>query len=274
MKLMKFGNYAFLFVTALGLMFTSCSKNDEPGDEGNGPGNPEVTGSRVSKIVLDFGEGSMETKTFTYDKRGQLLKTSTTWNDGHYKGMDEQTFTRVGNNLVIDHYESEDGKETRETYSCKLNADGYVASLNKPDSETTSFTYKNGYLAGCSTPDEDTYTFTWQDGNLIKSVSEDQTENITYTDKVNNMNIDMLDIYGIEPFDELSAFTSGYFGKGNKNLVKEIYDGDTTRGNSVEYAYEFDKDGQVTGFTLVEKEWWPGNVEVVHASATITYVTQ
>lgn len=271
MKSTRFGNYAFLFVAAFTLVFASCSKDDSPGDGGTGPGNPGSKGKRVSKVVLDYGNGEVETRTFFYNEEGGLEKAALSFYNGHSRSASEQTYTRVNDNLVIDYVEYEGSNNERKTASCKLNAEGYVTSITSPDNETMMFTYRDGYLATCTEPDADTYSFSWQDGNLVKVVSEDDTEIITYTEDINNMNIDMLDFYEVGPFDELSVFTSGYFGKRNKNLVKMISSGNEQVGNSVEYTYKFDREGYVTSFTLIDKEWWTGGNETVHATATVSY---
>lgn len=271
MKLTRFGNYAFLFVAAFTLVFASCSKDDSPGNGGTDPGNPGSKGKRVSKVVLDYGNGEVETRTFFYNEEGVLEKAAQTFYNGHSRSANEQTFTRVNDNLVIDYVGYEGSNNERETASCKLNAEGFVTSVTNKDNETTAFSYRDGYLTGCTEPDGDTYAFTWQGGNLVKVVSADETEEITYTEDINNMNIDMLDLYEVDPFDGLPAFTSGYFGKRNKNLVKKISEGNASVGSSVEYTYKFDKEGYVTSFTLIDKEWWTGGNEAIHATATVTY---
>lgn len=270
--------WSSLSLIAMLLISVSCSK-DEPGlNDKHGSKDDSGTKRLVRTIEIETNREGTEIYTFSYDVEGKLKMVSADWLGSHgiKTGGLKNTYAMVGNNLILDFFSYEGQKVDEEKYTCTLNSSGMVESMTDIDNNTNTLSYQNGCLSKWVESDaggEESVQYTWQEGNLIKGRwSDGMVEEYTYYTEVNKMNIEMLEaFYGIELFDCSYVLTSGYFGLRNKNLLKKGYSRNAKDMQSIEYSYQFDKDGYVVGFYAILTFYYDGTEKKTTYTGKVIY---
>lgn len=244
-------NMKKILLLALPLMvmcFASCEK-----DKGN-------DGNSVQKLVksityMESPDYPLIT-TFEYDENGRVICAK--WAEA------ENTFTIADvtyeGNMIIEtgggdkQQVSSDGtivSQLKEEYIHYLNDDGYIIKTEYKDywsdesynNNAVTYEYVNGKLVkivgnslGGSPVD---YVFQWQ-GNEITTVSYNgRAENITYSNTVDNLNVDLAAQWGYYGIScGIGSATTLKFKGTTSGHLPQMLDGEV-------YSYELDSDGYV-----------------------------
>lgn len=239
-----------LALPLLAVCFTSCEK-----DKGN-------DGDSVQKIVksityMESPDYPLVT-TFEYDENGRV--TCAKWTEAG------NTFTIADvayeGNMIIEtgpggkESNSSDGttvSQLKEEYIHYLNDDGYVIKTEYKDywsdesynsNDAVTYEYENGKLvkiAGTSFggyPVE--YVFQWQNNDITQVSHNDNTENISYSNTVDNLNVDLSADWGYYGIScGIGSASSLKFKGTTSGHLPQMLDGEV-------YSYELDSDGYVT----------------------------
>lgn len=247
--------YSILLLLIAMVFETSCSKDDDSPE-------PVVDSSGrrlVSKLESTSDDGNYKLS-FFYDKEGKIEKTV----GDNPNVLKEATYVRTGDKLVI---HSDYGEEGNNTYIFTLNEEGYISSY----SNTIDYKYQNGGLSEALyrnnlSPDK----FEWSNGDITTWRNGTQVVTCTYYGQTNKMNYEPYDVGGVAESlyfgDPVLLMTTGYFGRRNAHLLKEVQ----AANWHTEFSYEFDSEGYVTQMVMVDYDRQSG--EAFTSIAKVTYI--
>ena len=240
MKQFKFLAMALLAMV-MSVGFVACSSDDD--DDNNGGGSV-TSGKKLMSITEGDENETFYTITFDYNSNGQLIKAGET--DNPYISLDW-----TSNSIIL-----KDNEESSVNITLK---DNKVKAANSSDhSSDTSFKYSGNSLPNfieyeSKESAEYNHKITWENGNITKTEDGEGNINVAtyYEDKVNKhptiditaLNLD--DAIPAEYGELLYLAHPSLFGSYNKNLLKSV----TSKGETVNYSYELDKDGYPTKIT-------------------------
>ncbi|WP_195976209.1 DUF4595 domain-containing protein [Alistipes onderdonkii] len=225
----------FLIVAALfvAVSFSACSDDDE----NEGGSNTSI----VSQIIQQDEDGETLVWKFDYDNQGRIAKISS----DDFTTLFSYT---VGEVEITERYDGEDY-----VYSATLNGQGYIATLNDIDGNTSNYSYdKNGYLSKLTWGDDGELQCTWNNGDLInehRTGSDPMNYNYEYTNYPAKQNIDIFAfVYGYCHVDDPEYLGVGdLLGKKSTHLIKSS----TSQAEAhVSFSYELDANGNPTKVTM------------------------
>lgn len=239
---MRKKNYVLLAVFCFILAFTACSKDDDD----NGPGFAPDGKRLVSKMVYEdrtSGDDWKDEFTFSYNGEGKMTRIEeyTDYLDGYWK-KEVYDISWNDKDIQMTFTESAEGEQTvKDSYTGKLNAEGYVISGVHHDEEgdedySYNYTYNsNGNLISVKEEDREAEIYTWQDGNCVGiSYYYNSQNTCTFGTDENKANIDF--VLFLRTCD--LEFLSGWFGKGSRMLPTMV--------EQSFYDYVLDDEGYVT----------------------------
>lgn len=202
-----------LSIMLLAFTFTACKK-----EKTNTPGL--VTQKKLTRLVSNFNDGSIESEAYTYDAQGRLssTKTDTYTESFEYKSSTQLTVTRkkISTN------------ELQQIKECTLDAAGRVVTIITKSAAGAEiyrydYTYNaDGYIvvekgSKPSNPNEFRFEYNVVNGNVVSAKAYFDnvlTENSEYKVDASNLNKSQLSYAG-------QWYSNTLFGKPNKNLIIE-----------------------------------------------------
>lgn len=224
-----------LLVACVAMVFVSCSKDDDGGNE------TPFGGKQISKIIYKEANGEVYSHvTYEYDKNGRV--STEVWRE---EGDDDIFKYTYGTDKIT--IINECGGETSSTDYYLENG---IITYSMGD-ETATYKYNEKKELIEVVDNTHTYTYTWANGDITtQNVPWEGDYIYTYSEKENKT---FTINYFVEDIPNSIFFSYGFFGKSNKNLMS----GRANGSDGDVYEYEFDKDGNVTTMKVFRAETEP-----------------
>lgn len=239
-----------ILLLALPLMVmcvASCEK-----DKGN-------DGNSVQKLVKSINSAIPDEPlviSFEYDEKGRIVHIEWTAEGHSFADVvyEDRMITETGSPGYIS-FIKPDGTTVTQTKAEAihyLNEDGYVIKTVHNDyysdekynsTDELAYGYENGKLisiTGTYSGSPEKQTFQWQGNDIAAVTDNNYTNEITYSDIKDNLNVDLIGMILDGDFvGKISTAMIKFKGTTSEHLPQMMYDDEV-------YSYELDSDGRVT----------------------------